>query len=107
LLAACASPAGTEVPSGAPTGPSALSGTITLLTEGADPSSEPSLKKVYDDFKTQNPAIDWDIRAIQGLGPDWDRLARAALEAGEPIGLVMLDGLFIRAWARDGSAGRP
>ena len=105
LLAACASPAGTEIASGAPRGSpgsAALSGTITLLAEGSDPSTEPSLKRVYDDFKTQNPAIDWDIRAIPGLGPDWDRLARAALESGEPVGLVMLDGLFIRAWARDG-----
>ena len=105
LLAACASPAGTEIASSAPRGSlgsAALSGTITLLSEGADPSTEPPLKRVYDDFKTQNPAIEWDIRAIPGLGPDWDRLARAALESGEPVGLVMLDGLFIRAWARDG-----
>ena len=105
LLAACASPAGTEIASGAPSGSpgsAALSGTVTVLAEGSDPSTEPSLKRVYDDFKTQNPGIDWDIRAIPGLGPDWDRLARAALESGEPVGLVMLDGLFIRAWARDG-----
>src|SRR3954454_5179746 len=81
LLAACASPAGTEIASGAPGGAprsAALSGTVTLLAEGSDPSTEPSLKRVYDDFKTQNAAVDWDIRAIPGLGPDWDRLARAA-----------------------------
>ncbi len=81
---------------------SALSGVITLLAEGGDPRAEPALKKVYDDFKAQNPGVEWDIRGISGLGPDWDRLARAALESGDPIGLVMLDGLFVRAWTRDG-----
>ena len=75
---------------------------ITVLGEGSDPSTEPALKKVYDDFKAQNPGIEWDIRAIPGLGPEWDRLARAALESGEPVGLVMIDGLFVRAWTRDG-----
>jgi arabinogalactan oligomer/maltooligosaccharide transport system substrate-binding protein len=60
------------------------------------------VKKVFDDFKAQNPGIEWDIRAIPGLGPEWDRLARAALESGEPVGLVMIDGLFVRAWTRDG-----
>jgi arabinogalactan oligomer / maltooligosaccharide transport system substrate-binding protein len=113
LLAACAAPGGTgaapvapsagdsRAPSaGATTG--ALSGSITVLAEGGDPSTEPALKKVYDDFKAQNPAVEWDIRALPGFGPEWDRLARAALESGEPVGLVMLDGLFVRAWARDG-----
>lgn len=60
------------------------------------------MTKVYDDFKAQNPAIEWDIRAIPGLGPEFDRLARGALESGEPVGLVILDGLFVRAWVRDG-----
>jgi ABC-type glycerol-3-phosphate transport system substrate-binding protein len=104
LLAACAAPTGTEAGSVVPAaGGSAasLSGSITVLAEG-EPSTEPALKKVYDDFKAQNPAVEWDIRAIPGLGPDWDRLARAALASGEPVGLVILDGLFVRAWARDG-----
>jgi arabinogalactan oligomer / maltooligosaccharide transport system substrate-binding protein len=104
FLAACASPTGTGVASAARSGEvgsAALSGAITLLAEG-DPGTEPALKKVYDDFKAQNPRVEWDIRAIPGLGPDWDRLARAAVESGEPVGLVILDGLFIRAWARDG-----
>jgi ABC-type glycerol-3-phosphate transport system substrate-binding protein len=79
----------------------ALSGSITVLAEG-DPSTEPALKKVYDDFKARNPAVEWDIRAIPGLGPDWHRLARAAMASGEPVGLLMMDGLFVRAWARDG-----
>jgi ABC-type glycerol-3-phosphate transport system substrate-binding protein len=103
LLVACA--ASSESPS-APVattvgGSAATSGPITLLAEG-DPGTAPAMKKVYDDFKAQNPAIEWDIRAIPGLGPDFDRLARAALESGEPVGLVILDGLFVRAWARDG-----
>ena len=112
LLAACAAPSGSAAasvapsaggsaaPSAAPT-THALSGPITVLM-GGDPSTEPALKKVYDDFKAQNPAIEWDIRALPGFGPEWDRLARASLESGEPVGLVMIDGLFVRAWARDG-----
>jgi ABC-type glycerol-3-phosphate transport system substrate-binding protein len=125
LLAACAAPTGSALASVAPpatgsalasvaplatgsAGPSAastahaLSGPITVLAEGADMGTEPALKKVYDDFKAQNPAVEWDIRAIAGLGPEWDRLARAELESGEPVGLVIVDGLFVRAWARDG-----
>jgi ABC-type glycerol-3-phosphate transport system substrate-binding protein len=112
LLAACTPTSGSETDSPVPVPGSggapffspatkALSGSITVLYEG-DPSTEPTLKKVYDDFKAQNPAVEWDIRAIPGLGPEFDRLARAALESGEPVGLVMLDGLFVRAWARDG-----
>jgi arabinogalactan oligomer/maltooligosaccharide transport system substrate-binding protein len=112
LLAACAVPSGSAAasvapsaggsaaPSAAPT-THALSGPITVLT-GGDPSTEPALRKVYDDFKAQNPAVEWDTRALPGFGPEWDRLARASLESGEPVGLVMIDGLFVRAWARDG-----
>src|SRR4029077_12940911 len=113
LLAGCAQPSGTGAVSLAPDAgasvsaaggatPTRLSGSITVLAEGLAPSTEPSVQKVYDDFKTRNPAIEWDIRAIPGLGPEWDRLARATLESGEPVGLVMLDGLFVRAWTRDG-----
>jgi ABC-type glycerol-3-phosphate transport system substrate-binding protein len=113
LLAACTAPSGSAAASLAPgTGGSAtpsaasttqaFSGPITLLTGGGDPMAEPALKKVYDDFKAQNPAIEWDIRALPGLGPEFDRLARGALESGEPVGLLVLDGLFVRAWSRDG-----
>jgi arabinogalactan oligomer/maltooligosaccharide transport system substrate-binding protein len=113
LLAACEAPSRSGAASVAPSsggGPTpsvtsttqALSGSITVLHEGGDPSSEPALKQVYDDFKVQHPGVEWDIRAIPGLGPEFDRLARAALESGEPVGLVVLDGLFVRAWARDG-----
>ena len=116
LLAACA-PASVGVPgsglsgstagvppSGGPgaSDAAALAGAITVLSGGGDPSTEPALKKVYDDFKAHNPLIEWDIRAIPGLGPEWDRLARATLESGEPVGFVLLDGLFVRAWTRDG-----
>jgi len=113
LLAACAAPSGTGEASVAPSAGSglaqspgstagALSGPITVLAEGGDPFAEPALKKVYDDFKARNPGVEWDIRAIPGFGPEWDRLARAELASGEPVGLVLLDGLFVRAWARDG-----
>ena len=98
LLAACAAPR--DSASIAAIG--ALSGSITVLTGGSDPSTDPALKRVYDDFKAQHPGIDWDVRVIPGYGAELDRLARAALESGEPIGLVMIDGLFVRAWARDG-----
>ena len=111
LLAACATPGGSEAgaegPAAAGTaaqsaaGTHALSGPITVLS-GGDPYAESALKKVYEDFKAENPAIDWDIRAITGFGSDWDRLARATMESGEPVGLVMIDGLFVRAWVRDG-----
>jgi arabinogalactan oligomer/maltooligosaccharide transport system substrate-binding protein len=104
ILDACSAPSGSATASVGPTSGTdepALSGSITALMEG-DPGAEPTLRKVYDDFKAANPGIEWDIRAIPGLGPEFDRLARAALASGEPVGLVMLDGLFVRAWTRDG-----
>jgi len=82
LLAACAAPTarraasvapsgvGTPAPAVAATTPS-LSGRITVLAGGGDPSSEPALKQVYDDFRALNPGIEWDIRALPGLGPEW------------------------------------
>ena len=105
LLAACSSPSGSQsAPTKLTLGSQepAVSGTITALVEGGDPTMEPALRKVFDDFKAQNPAMTWDIRGIPGFGPEWDRLARASLESGDPVGLVILDGLFVRAWARDG-----
>jgi ABC-type glycerol-3-phosphate transport system substrate-binding protein len=79
-----------------------LSGPITVLVEGNGRGAQAPLQQVYDDFQAQNPGIAWDMRAIPGLGPDWDRLARVAVGSGEPVGLLVLDGLFVRAWARDG-----
>jgi ABC-type glycerol-3-phosphate transport system substrate-binding protein len=104
LLVACGAPSGNGSGSVAP-GPggsaATLSGPITVLAEG-DPGGEPALKQVYDDFRARNPGVEWDIRAIPGLGPEWDRLARAAMESGEPVGLLIINGLFVRAWTRDG-----
>jgi arabinogalactan oligomer/maltooligosaccharide transport system substrate-binding protein len=104
LLAACAAPNGSERASTTLIAgqSAALSGPVTVLAPGADLTTEPALKQVLDEFTAQNPAVDWDIRAIPGLGPDWDRLARAAMESGEPVGLIVLNGLFVRAWTRDG-----
>ena len=42
------------------------------------------------------------MRVLPGGGPEWDRLARAALAAGEPVGLVMINGQQVRGWVRDG-----
>lgn len=112
LLAACAAQRGGDTGSALPAsggasasigpGVPALSGSITIVMGGADPTTDPALKRVYDDFKALHPAIDWDIRALPGFGADWDRLARATMVSGEPVGLVVIDGLFVRAWARDG-----
>jgi arabinogalactan oligomer / maltooligosaccharide transport system substrate-binding protein len=110
LLAACSSPIGsaasvapkaglTTTPSAASTSP-ALSGSITVLEGGGD--LEPPIMKVFDDFKAQNPGIEWDIRALPGGGPEWDRLARASITSGEPVGLVMINGQQVRGWVRDG-----
>jgi ABC-type glycerol-3-phosphate transport system substrate-binding protein len=99
-LAACAAlgPSGAR-PAGSGAG---LAGPVTVLAEGGDPRTQPVLAKVYDDFASLHPGLSWDIRAPSGLGPEWDRLARATLEAGEPVGLIQIDGLFVRAWTRDG-----
>ena len=80
----------------------ALSGPITLVTYAGDPGTEPALVKVFDDFKAQNPGIEWDIRELPGGGPEWDRLARASIASGEPVGLLMINGQQVRGWVRDG-----
>lgn len=113
LVAACGSQRGSGSASGGtdPSGQTvpattlsvpALAGSITVVMGGVDPSTEPALQKVYSDFKSQNPKIEWDIRALPGGGPEWDRLARASLASGEPVDLLIIDGLFVRAWTRDG-----
>jgi ABC-type glycerol-3-phosphate transport system substrate-binding protein len=79
-----------------------ISPPITLLHGGGDPRVEPALWRVYQDFAAQHPEVDWDIRPIPGGGPDWDRLARAQVAAGEPVGLIVMDGQQVRSWARDG-----
>ncbi len=108
LLAACTSPSATPVASrvaGSSTAGAspALSGSITVLIGGgADPNVHPPLKKVYDDFRSLNPAIEWDIRALPTPAAEGDRLARAAIASGEPVGLVVINGQQIRSWVRDG-----
>ena len=72
------------------------------MIAGGDPLAEPPLRKVFDDFGALHPGIEWDIRALSGGGPEWDRLARALLASGEPVDLIMIDGQQVRAWARDG-----
>src|SRR6185295_8052830 len=104
LLAACATPNRadtTPAASGAGKG-SAVSGPITVVTYAGDPGTEPALVKVFDDFKAENPGIEWDIRELPGGGPEWDRLARASIASGEPVGLLMINGQQVRGWVRDG-----
>jgi multiple sugar transport system substrate-binding protein len=81
---------------------SSATGQVTLIASGADPMSEPPLRKVFDDFATNHPDLQWDVRALQGGGPEWDRLARALLASGEPVDLIMINGQQLRAWTRDG-----
>ncbi len=103
-LAACApgSGSGATVRSAASGEAASIAGRITVLVPGADTTTEPALQRVYDDFKAQHPGVEWDIRSIAGTGPEWDRLARAAIAAGEPIDLVMINGQQVRGWVRDG-----
>lgn len=108
LLEACASPdssgprsalpgaAGTP---GAASGASGPGGPITLLTHLGD---EGALVAMGEDFKALNPGIEWDIRALPGGGPEWDRLARGAIASGEPIDLITINGQQLRGWVRDG-----
>jgi ABC-type glycerol-3-phosphate transport system substrate-binding protein len=101
LLGACA-PRREPSSAGAVPSSSTVSGPVTLIANGADPMSEPPLRKVFEDFATNHPGLEWDVRAPQGGGPEWDRLARALLASGEPVDLIMINGQQLRAWARDG-----
>jgi len=78
-----------------------LSGPLTMIA-GGDPLAEPPLRKVLDDFTTLHPGVAWDVRALPGAGPEWDRLARALVSSGEAVDLIMINGQQVRAWARDG-----
>ena len=102
LVAACGASTTLATPPSVATS-AGLSGPITVITgAGGDPTARPALMQVYDDFKARHPAIEWDIRALPGGGPEWDRLARATVTSGEPVGLVMIDGQQVRGWVRDG-----
>jgi ABC-type glycerol-3-phosphate transport system substrate-binding protein len=92
LLAACSTPGASA----------SHSQRITAVVAGGDPNAEPVLKKVYDDFRALHPGVEWDIRAPSGGGPEWDRLARAAIASGEPVDLVFINGQQVRGWIRDG-----
>jgi ABC-type glycerol-3-phosphate transport system substrate-binding protein len=92
LLAAC----------GRPGSSGSGSRRITALGIGGDQTVEPALRNVYDDFRALHPGVEWDIRALTGGGPEWDRLARAAIAAGEPVDLVFINGQQVRGWVRDG-----
>jgi ABC-type glycerol-3-phosphate transport system substrate-binding protein len=104
LISACGTSSQAATPSGAPDASSAtasLAGPITVLMP-VEFTTEQGLMKVYDDFKAQNPAIEWDIRGLSGGGPEWDRLARASITSGEPVGFVVINGQQVRGWVRDG-----
>ena len=100
-LVGCAPRQETPAPT-AVAAPGELTGPLTVIAAGGDPMAQPPLRTVYDDFKTLHPGITWDVRALPGGGPEWDRLARALLASGEPVDMVMMDGQQVRAWARDG-----
>ncbi len=102
LLAACATSNGSGAVSGPSTRPEGMTGPITLITVGGDPGSMPPLQQVYDGFRALHPGVEWDIRAIPGGGPEWDRLARTTITSGEPVGLLMINGQQLRGWVRDG-----
>jgi raffinose/stachyose/melibiose transport system substrate-binding protein len=78
-----------------------LSGPLTMIA-GGDPLAEPPLRKLFEDFARLHPGVVWDVRALPGGGPEWDRLARALVSSGEPVDLVMINGQQVRSWARDG-----
>jgi arabinogalactan oligomer/maltooligosaccharide transport system substrate-binding protein len=101
LLSACEALASFAPGSGTPN-PGAVAGPITEVLGGGDPRADPTLKTVYDGFLTQHPGASWDFRTISGLGADWDRLARTTVTSGDPIDLIQINGLFVRAWVRDG-----
>jgi raffinose/stachyose/melibiose transport system substrate-binding protein len=102
LLQACAPAGSTDLPSdpsGSAAGTSQLTSPITVLTHSGD---EGALATVGEQFRAQHQGIDWDIRALPGGGPEWDRLARAQIASGEPVDLVTINGQQLRGWVRDG-----
>jgi ABC-type glycerol-3-phosphate transport system substrate-binding protein len=99
LISACLAPAD-RATSSAGVGSSEV---ITVLVgSGGDPAAVPSMQAVYDDFTAQHAGVEWDIRLLQGGGPEWDRAARATVASGEPVGFVAINGQQVRGWVRDG-----
>lgn len=64
--------------------------------------AEPPLRAAFETFASDHPGLTWDVRALPGGGPEWDRLARALLASGEPVDLAMINGQQLRSWVRDG-----
>ena len=60
------------------------------------------MQAVYDEFAAQRAGVEWDIRLLQGGGPEWDRAARATLSSGEPVGFIAINGQQVRGFVRDG-----
>src|SRR5688572_10585596 len=83
LAAACA-PRREPGASAAGASPGKLSGPLTMIA-GGDPLAEPPLRKLFEDFARLHPGVVWDVRALSGAGPEWDRLARALVSSGEPV----------------------
>ncbi len=93
---------GASAPFGSRGGPAGSDGPVTIIAGGGDPLAEPPLRTVFDAFAAQHAGLAWDIRALPGGGPEWDRLARSMLASGEPVDLTMINGQQVRSWARDG-----
>jgi raffinose/stachyose/melibiose transport system substrate-binding protein len=101
VLAGCA-PRRKQGSAGGPSPSGAAPAELTMISGAGDPMAEPPLRTVFDDFATQHPGMSWDVRALPGGGPEWDRLARALLASGDPVDLTMINGQQLRAWVRDG-----
>jgi raffinose/stachyose/melibiose transport system substrate-binding protein len=101
LSAPPAGSTGSTGPAG-PAGPAALTGPVTVIAGGGDPMAEPALRTVFDSFASQHAGLAWDVRALPGGGPEWDRLARALLASGEAVDLTIINGQQLRSWVRDG-----
>jgi arabinogalactan oligomer/maltooligosaccharide transport system substrate-binding protein len=99
LISACLSPAD-RATSSADAG--ASEAFTVLVGSGGDPAAVPSMQAVYDDFTAQHAGVEWDIRLLQGGGPEWDRAARATVASGEAVGFVTINGQQVRGWVRDG-----
>jgi ABC-type glycerol-3-phosphate transport system substrate-binding protein len=88
-------------PAGSAATPSGTTTPITMIV-GGDPMAEPPMRTVLDEFARQHPGVSWDIRALSGGGPEWERLARALLASGEPVDLLIIDGQQLGSFAHDG-----
>jgi len=58
-------------------------------------------KRVLTEFMASNPDITIDARALP-TNVEWDRVARTSVSADEQVDLLNINGLWMRAWVRDG-----